>query len=183
MRKLLSIMAPLNENEVDQSDVTSIFNTAAELRNQPPSGFKRFFKSKQATVNAADLQKAWQEAGYPDDIRDIESILLDFGFGMPEIDKVVADAFDKVNDPEYNEAEASPAVLKIAEYVKKAGIDKEIVAFLQKEYGFKESRKYSGKALIEDIRAIFDSIVHEKRDGLKDIIRNDEYTHLGRYRK
>lgn len=183
MRKLLNIVPSLNEDIVEPADVKAIFTTAAELRNAPATGFRRFFKTKQDKLSPSDLQKAWQQAGYPDDIRDIESILTDFGFKEPEINKVFAEAFGNSGEDVYNEVEASPAVLKIAEYAKKAGIDKEIIAFLQKEYGFKESHKFSGKAVIEDIRQIFDKIVHEERTGLQEIIRSTEHTHLGRYRK
>jgi len=176
-------MRKIVESQVNPGDIRAVFNVASDLRGKP-TGLGSVFKSlRKDKVDVGDLQKAWQESGYPDDIRDIENILKDFGFDKKEINKVFAGAFGKSDEDEYIEPTASPAILKIAQYAKKAGIDKDIIAFMQKEYGFKESHAYQGKAMIEDVRKIFTEIVREERTALPELIRAAEQKQLGRNRK
>lgn len=177
-------MRKLTETEISQHDTKAIFNIASSLRDNP-SGLGRFFKSQRKDkIGAADLQKAWQENGYPDDIRDIEHLLKGFGFDKKEINKVFASAFGKSDDNDYDEPEeVNPGILKIAQYAKKAGIDKDIIEFLKKEYGFNESHKFEGKAVIEEVRKIFDEIVREERHALPEMVRSAEQQQLGRNRK
>jgi len=174
----------LTEAEISKSDVSGIFAKATELRDEPQGRFSKFFKQKpKDKVDPKALQQAWQKAGYPDDVRDIIGILKDFGFDEKEIHKVMTGAFGKDDDGEYNEPAASPAIQRIADYAKKAGIDKDLIAFMQKEYGFKESQSFEGKIVIEDIRKIFDAIVHEERRALPEMIKSTEIKQLGRNRK
>lgn len=182
-RALTDANESLNEAEINPSDIKSIFKSAAAGRNSPASGMFSFMRKDKAKIDVSDLQKAWQEAGYPDDIRDIESILKTFGFDKKEINKVFTGAFGKSDDGSYNEPTASPTILKIAEYAKKAGIDKDLIAFMQKEYGLQETHRFNGKAVIEDIRRIFTAIVHEERSALPAMIKSAEFKQLGRNRK
>jgi hypothetical protein len=176
-------MRNINENQINGADAKAIFKTASTMRDTP-TGMGRILKSRRKSkIDMGDLQRAWQEAGYPDDIRDIEHILRDFGFDKKEINKVFGNVFGKSDKGEYNEPTASPAILKIAEYAKKAGIDKELIAFMQKEYGFKESHEFEGKAVVEDVRKIFTAIVNEERAALPQLIKSAEQQYLGRSRK
>ena len=171
------------EAEVNKSDVNGIFKLAASLRDEPQGKISKFFRRQaKDKVDVADLQQAWQKEGYPDDIRDIEHILKSFGFGDDEIHKVFARAFGDDDNGDYNTPEASPAIMKIAQYAKKAGIDKDLIAFMQREYGFKESTEFSGKVMIEDVRRIFAEIVNEERSALPKMIMDAEKTTLGRNR-
>ncbi len=176
-------MANLNEKEINRADVNAVFNIASDMRENP-SGPSKYFKSlRKDKIDVGDLQKAWQEAGYPDDIRDIESILANHGYSKKEINKVFAGAFGSAGKNSYNEPEASPVIQQIADYAKQQGLDKDLIAFMQKEYGFKESHEFEGKAVIEDVRKIFTSIVHEERTDRHKLIRNEEQRILGRNRK
>ncbi len=174
-------MNKINENQIGRQDVNAIFKSAATL----PQGRlnKIFNKNPRGKIEVSDLQRAWQEAGYPDDIRDIEHILTDFGFAKKEINKVFRNTFGNTEDGETDTPSASPAILKIAEYAKKAGIDKDLIAFMQKEYGFKVEEKYTGKAMVEDVRDIFDAIIREERTKLPEMMKTSEYDKLGRNKK
>jgi hypothetical protein len=177
-------MSKLTETEISKSDVSGIFKQATELRGQPQGRFSKFFgQTPKDKIEVKDLQQAWQKAGYPDDVRDIEHILRDFGFDDKEIHTVMTGAFGQNDDGEYNQPIASPAVQKIADYAKKAGLAQDLVAFMQKEYGFKESHTYEGKVVVEDVRKIFDAIVHEERRALPQIIKDNEIRQLGRNKK
>lgn len=173
-------MTKINENEIGRQDINAIFKNASTL----PQGrlSKIFNRNPREKVEVSDLQQAWQQAGYPDDIRDIEHILTDFGFAKKEINKVFQNTFGKSGD-EYDTPTASQAILKIANYAKKAGIDQDLIAFMQKEYGFKVEEKFKGKAVVEDVRYIFDAIVKEERVRLPEMMRTSEFEKLGRNKK
>lgn len=177
-------MSKLTETEISKSDVSGIFKQAVELRSQPQGRFSKFFGQKpKDNIAVSDLQQAWQKAGFPDDVRDIEHILKDFGFGDKEIHKVMSGAFGTNNDGQYNEPIASPAIQKLADYAKKAGLTQDLIAFMQKEYGFKESYSHQGKVVVEDVRKIFDAIVYEERSALPKLIKDNEIRQLGRNKK
>lgn len=178
-------MRKINEAEVSKHDLKAIFNIAADLRDKPQSKWDKFLrKSAKDKIEVSDLQQAWQEAGYPDDIRDIESILKDFGFDKKEINKVFASAFGAGEEgKEYSSPLASLAITKIAEYAKEAGLTQDLIAFMQKTYGFNESQQFEGKAVVEDVRKIFTAIVQEERYALPEMKRQAEIKQLGRNKK
>lgn len=173
-------MRKINEAQINPSDVKAIFKTAVDHRANP-TGFSRLLKKDKIDIN--DLQSAWKEDGFSDDTRDIERILKDAGFSQKEINKVFAEIFGKEDSGEYTKPAASDAILKIAQYAKETGIDKELISFLQKEYGFKESTVFDGKLMIEDIRRIFTRIVSEERSDLITLRKEYEHTAFGRNKK
>jgi len=173
-------MRKIIEAQINPADVKAIFKTATDLRANP-TGFSRLLKKDKIDIN--DLQQAWKDDGFPDDTRDIEAILRNAGFSQKEINKVFAEIFGKDDTDKYKKPAASEAIAKIAQYAKETGIDKEIIAFLQKEYGFKESTVFDGKLVIEDIRKLFTRIVQEERADLSAKRREQEHKTIGRNRK
>ncbi len=171
----------LNEAQINKADAKAVFKTAADMRAKP-TGLGRVFKGlRKETVTANDLQQAWKEEGFSDDTRDLAAILKGHGFSKSEIDKVFKEVFgDKADDAE---PVASPTIQKIADYAKENGLADELKKFLQKEYGFTESYSYEGKAVVEDIRRIFTSIVQEERTDRAGLIKEQEQTLLGRSKK
>lgn len=176
-------MSKIHESQINTPDVKAIFNAATGLRDNPGMLGRVFSPLRKAKVDVKDLQQAWQQDGYPDDVRDIEHILGQFGFSKKEISKVFAGVFGKDDKGSYNEPVASPQILKIAAYAKKAGLDKDLIKFMQTNYGFKESTNFHGKAVIEEVRKIFDAIIHEERSALSDMIKQDEFNRIGRNKK
>ena len=177
-------MRKLTETEISKSDISGIFKQATELRGQPQGKFSKFLRQKpKDKIEVSDLQRAWQEAGYTDDLADIEGILKDFGFDSKEINKVMTATFGQDDSDGYNEPTASPAIQKIADYAKKAGIDKDLIEFMRKEYEFTESFQYNGKVVIEDVRRIFTAIIQEERTALPRLVRTAEFNQLGRNKK
>lgn len=176
----------ISEEEINRADVKSILKTAADSRNKP-SGLGKYIKSlRKKTIDVADLQKAWADAQFPDDTRDIESLLLAHGFSKSEIKKVFVQVFGEDPDDEegYGEPpEKSDTILKLAEYAKKNGLDKDLLAFLQQEYGFNESSVFAGKMVVEQIRDVFAAIVKEERSGRAELVKQHEQTQLGRSKK
>jgi hypothetical protein len=180
----------LTEAEMNRADVKSILTGASDLRNKP-SGLGKIFKGlRKDKIDVNDLQKAWKEEGFPDDTEDIKNILLGHGFSEKEINKVFGDVFGKNKDDEYEEPVASPTIRKIADYAKKNGIEDELKAFMQKEFGeqlgITQPQKkgwFGKKAVVEDIRQIFTEIVHEERLSRAELIKRQEKTQLGRTRK
>lgn len=176
-------MRKINESQINPPDVKAVFKTAVDIRNSP-SKLSKIFRSAKPTIDISDLQAAWKEDHYSDDTADIERILLDHGFSKKEINKVFSEVFGQDDSGEsYAEPTQSTAVLKIAQLAKNDGIAQEIIAFLQKEYGFTESRKYPDKAVIEDIRQIFTRIVKEERSGRTGLIKEYQQANLGRTKK
>lgn len=182
----------ITESLISRGDVNAIFKQATDIRSKP-SGLGRVFKGlRKDSIDINDLQQAWKDAGFPDDTQDIMHILQDQGFGDKEIKKVFSSVFGDSEDEEgYADPETSPAVLKIAEYIKKKGMADEIVAFLEREYGqMLGTEKKPGlmsrikkKFTTEDIRHIFTQIVKEERSNRTNLIRAQEQTHLGRKKK
>ena len=182
----------ITESAVSRGDVNAIFKKATDLRSKP-SGLGRVFKGlRKDTIDITDLQQAWKDEGFPDDTADITYILKAQGFGDKEIKKVFSTVFGDSDDEEgYAEPETSPAVLKIAEYIKKSGMTDNIVAFLERDYGEllgTEEKpgllsRIKKKFTTEDIRHIFTQIVQEERTDRINLIRVQEQTQLGRKRK
>lgn len=184
--------ANITESMVSRGDVNAIFKKATDLRSKP-SGMGRVFKGlRKDTIDITDLQQAWKDEGFPDDTADITHILKAQGFGDKEIKKVFSTVFGDSDDEEgYAEPETSPAVLKIAEYIKRTGITDNIVSFLERDYGQLLGTedapglmsRIKKKFTTEDIRHIFTHIVREERTDRIRLIRVQEQTQLGRKRK
>ena len=90
---------------------------------------------------------------------------------------------DPDDQENFAEPELTPTLAKLAEYAKRAGISKELIEFLESEYGIHESTGYSGTIMIEDIGRIFRSIVREERFGRVELLRRYENDQLGRIKK
>lgn len=182
----------ITESMVSRGDVNAIFKKATDLRAKP-SGMGRVFKGlRKDSIDINDLQQAWKDEGFPDDTADITHILKAQGFADKEIKKVFSTVFGDSDDEEgYAEPETSPAVLKIAEYIKKSGMTDDIVAFLERDYGEllgTEEKpgllsRIKKRFTTEDIRHIFTQIVQEERTDRIKLIRVQEQTQLGRKRK
>lgn len=177
----------INEDRINRADVKALFKTAIDVNNNAPepTGYKKYFKSLQKPkIDITDLQKAWRDANYPLDTDRIHQLLLDQGFNDPEIKKVFTQVFG--NDPDDEDShdvpEQSDTTMRLARYIKKNGLDKEILQFLKQEFDFKESYKID-KLVIEDVRQIFTEIVKEERFGRVELIRQHEQIQLGRSKK
>ena len=66
---------------------------------------------------------------------------------------------------------------------KKNNFDKELIKFMEREFGFNESYTYQSKLVIEDIRQIFTEIIKEERTDRIELIRQQDNNRLGRKRK
>lgn len=180
------------ESFIGKGDVNAIFKKAAEIRVNPP-GLGRMFKSlRKDTIDVNDLQQAWKDAGFPDDTQDIMYILKNQGYGDKEIKKVFSSVFgDSDEDEGYADPETSPAVLKIADYIKKKNMTNDMVQFLERDYGEllgtapKQGMlsRIKKKFTTEDIRQIFTQIVKEERSNRINLIRAHEHTNFGRNKK
>jgi hypothetical protein len=178
-------MKHINENQINTADVKAILKTAADQRNTP-TGLSKYFKGlRKDKIDISDLQKAWASEGYPDDTRDIKALLLSHGFSDDEIKKVFAEVFgtEKDDEAEPDVPGQSATLKKIVDYAAKNNLTQDLIAFMQKEYGFKESINYGDKLVVEDIRAIFTRIVQEERLGRAELIKQEDKSQLGRVRK
>lgn len=180
----------LTEEQLNNADIKSILKTAAKNRENP--GFGRsipgFRKDK---VNVGDLQKAWADAGYPDDTRDISAILKkQFGFSDREIEKVYSGVFGDYDKGEELPS-ATPALQNLADYAKENGLTDDVIAFMKQEFGeelglTKQNffqKHFGKKAVAEEVRQIFTEIVSEQREDRFTLIRQQEQTQLGRSKK
>lgn len=177
----------LAEDHVTRSDVKAILQTAVDQRNNP-TGISKFFKGlRKDKIEISDIQKAWADAGYPIDTRDITKLLSkQFGFSEKEIKKVFSQVFgtrkNGGDEDIPDEPGLSDTVIKIAKYVKNNNLTQDVLDFMADEYGFKESY-YPDKLMIEDIRQIFTAIVQEERSGRFELIKQHEKVQLGRTKK
>ena len=200
------------------STVPSLFKSDFRKSDSNISPFKIFFSvieefivlpaieaiSFKSNIDIGSLQKAWASAGYPDDTNDIAQILKKYGFD----DQAIETAFVNVLGNDYNnedgeESDAndqpSGTILKIADYIKRAGLTDEITAYMKENFGseltaepkqgmFKRAMNYGKnlfkrKATAEDVRHIFTNILKEERHGLAGIVKAQEQNQLGRHRK
>lgn len=189
----------VTESEITRADTKAALQGAADLRNNAGL-LKRLPGLRKDKVNVNDLQKAWQDAKYPDDTRDISAILKKFGFGDSEIKKVFAKVFGEEDSEDgYNNPVASNAIQNIADYAKQYGIADELKAFLKDEFGEElglndkqgilskaanYGRKLFGKkAVTEEVRQIFTLIIQEERLDRYNLIKEQDKVYLGRNRK
>jgi hypothetical protein len=174
----------INEAKINPADAKEAFKVASGLRNNS-TGLSRIFKGlRKDKIDVNDLQQAWKDEGFPSDTTEIAAILKGHGFSPTEINKVYSEVFGKgTGKNDFEEPVASDAIQKIATYAKNNGLVDELKLFLQKEYGFTESLTYEGKAVMEDIRQIFTSIVREPRADRNSMIKIQEQTQLGRIKK
>jgi len=177
-------MRNINEAQINNADVKALFRDAVSVRNTPTGLGKISSRFRKEKIDIADLQQAWKDDGFSDDVADIERILKDHGFSTKEVKKVFANVLGSSNGGDDADTPvASATIQKIANYAKTAGIDKEIIEFMRREYNFNESTFYSGKAVIEDVRKIFSEIVHEERSNRADLIKKYNMDNLGRNKK
>lgn len=176
-------MPNITENQISHADVKAIFKSAVDLRDNP-TGIGKYIKGlRKDKIDINDLQQAWKDDSFPDDTRDIAAILKGHGFSDKEIKKVFGEVFDVNDDDEIEIPGATESIMQIVAYVKKYGMEQELISFLEKEYGFKESYSYPDKAMIEDVRNIFAAIVKEERSGRAKLMKTYEQTQLGRTKK
>ena len=188
-----ALQQTLNEGYADKSDVRQIFNYLSKDNSH-----------RNSSIDIGSLQKAWASEGYPNDTGDIARILAKFGFDEQAIESafvnVLGNDYDTDDEQEQDDTiQPSDAVLKIADYIKRAGLTDEIVAFMQENFGkelttepkqgiFKRAMNYGKnlfkrKATAEDVRQIFANILKEERRGLSGILRKEEQKQLGRNKK
>ncbi|HEY6436682.1 MAG TPA: hypothetical protein VIY47_08830 [Ignavibacteriaceae bacterium] len=146
------------------------------------------------------MQKAWRDAKFPSDTDDIYRILVKHGFSDKEIKRVFdqvlgGDSQEQAKQAKQANQKVTPAVKKIAAYIKKAGLTDDIKEFMREVFGeelgltkkpgmFDKVKKFFGKkAVAEDIRAIFTAIVKEERTGRVGLLRSYDRAHLGRNKK
>lgn len=175
-------MSNILENQISGADVKAIFKSAVNLRDNPNVFYKYLPGLKKDKIDINDLQQAWKDDNFPDDTRDIAAILKGHGFSDREINKVFSEVFDVDDEGNVEIPGTTESITKIVAYVKKYGMEQEIISFLEKEYGFKESF-YSGKAMVEDVRNIFAAIIKEQRSDRAKLIKTYEQTQLGRTKK
>lgn len=183
----------INETQISSADAKEVFKTAADLKNKP-SGLGKVFKGlRKEKIDVNDLQQAWKDEGFPDDTADLSAILQDHGFDEKEIKKVFKQVFNIAGDTKDDDYEApagSEVIKKLADYAKKFGIVDELKAFMEREFGeemgLRQPKKkgwFKEKAVVEEIRQIFTSIVHEERTARTRLIKQQEQTQLGRTKK
>lgn len=175
-------MSKITEDQLNASDVKAVFKAAAASRDNPSGLGKMFKRLQKDTVNVNDLQQSWKEDGFPDDLRDVERILKDHGFADKEIKKVFGQVFGKDTNGDHSDISLNPIIQQIADYAKDNGLAQELIKFMEKEFHMNES-VYNGKALIEQVRQVFTSIVIEERTARPDLIKREEHIHLGRSKK
>lgn len=175
-------MSKITETQINKADVKAVFKAAAGSRENQGLFRNTIPGFRKDSINVQDLQQAWKEQGFPDDLRDIERILKSQGFDKKEINKVFSEVFGK-DGKSYDTPASSPTIQKIADYAIENNIAQDIIEFLESEYGLTESHSFTGKALVEDIREIFTAIVSEERTARSRLIRTQDKTQLGRNRK
>lgn len=194
----------LNEAQISKNDADRIFKNVAQSREHG------FLKAGKIDIN--DLQKAWKKSGFSLDTNDIGRILHSAGYDEHEINGV----FDQVlgdDDYDYNDetddqdddvkdtsSKPSPAVIKIADYIKKHNLQDEIIAFMEQEFGDEltvqepdrglvgkamnwAKNKFGRKATVEDVRQIFSAMVLKERSMLNTRIKEQQQIFLGRSKK
>lgn len=179
----------INEATINKADVNAILKAAAEQRKRGP--IKRFYDVGKKEIDVNDLQKAWAKGlepdgsdGYSNDTADIKRILQKFGYGDKEINKVFTKVFktDKSNyDDEDDAPRGSEHVQKAADFIKKNGFQKHILAFLEQEFGDEIGLKET--IVVEEIRELFTAIVKEERTEIARLIKEEDRILLGRTRK
>jgi hypothetical protein len=178
----------INEANVNKADVKAILQTAGETRNSS----KRFLGLGRRKIDVADLQKAWAKGleddgsdAYSTDLDTIKRILLKAGFGKKEINKVFAKVLKTDNSDRYSDAADAPirseGVQKIADYIKKNGLQAEMIEFLKDQYS--DEIGITEKVMFEDIREIFTAIVQEERSERVRLMKEDDRILLGRAKK
>lgn len=184
--RMLNDVETLEESQINNADIKAILKTVADQRNNP-TGFRKIFKGlRKDKIDVNDLQQAWKSEGYPDDLRDIKALLLGHGFSEAEIKKALTSVFGEQGiDREEGEPDVttqSPVLLKMVKYIKKNNLTQDIIDFMAKEFDFTESLK-SQKIMIEDIRQVFSTIVHENRSNRDALISQQDSANLGRMKK
>ena len=185
----------LAEAHITSADVKEILKGASALKNNSGIMGRMLKGLRKDKLDINDLQRAWKEAGFPDDTRDIYAILKNqFGFGDKEIRKVFAQVFGSTDDETgYKTPAGSRSIQNIANYAKQHGIDGQLRDFMKQEFGEELGLEKPGlmskifgkekKAVAEEVRQIFTAMVQEERTGRPELIRQQEYTQLGRTRK
>lgn len=178
----------INEEQIHSSEIKAALQGAATLRNNPGLlGKMPGLRKDKIDIN--DLQKAWKDAGYPDDTRDISAILSrQFGYSGAEIKKIFAKVFGASNNSKgYEEPVASPTIQNIVNYAKKNGIADDLKLFMKNEFGEElglvKKNMFGRKIATEEVKQIFTSALQEDRSDRLKNIHNIEQIQLGRIKK
>lgn len=181
---------PVAEDYVERDEAETILKYVANnsyLRNK---------------IDINDLRSAWAKAGYPEDTDEIKQILKKFGFDEPTIDNAISQVVgnDDPDNADNTDSGVSEVIIKIAQYIKKAGLTNDIIKFMQQNFAndikdvepkqniFKRAVNYGKnlfkrKATTEDVKNIFAKILEEERKDLTYLIQIDELSRLGRNKK
>jgi hypothetical protein len=171
---------------------------------------KSYGRLKNKNLTISDLQKAWKDEGFSTDTQELGDLLQKVGFGSKEIHRVFHSVlggnsdYDDEDDPHSPPQKPSPAVIKIAEYIKKHGFQDEIISFMQKTFGDElkpnepepDKKGFVGKAMdwarnkfgkkqatVEEIRQIFTAMLLEERTERENRIKEEETKLFGRSKK
>ena len=154
---------------------------------------------RQSKITMDQLKDAWQKEGYPTDTDKISEMLQGLGYDSSIVDEVINsvvsgdDEDGAPDDSEGRQKSTSQAILKIAAYIKKAGLTDEITQFMQENFaedlqpkqsmwqkakGFGKNL-FGRKATNEDVKRIFTLMLKEDIN----IVRTIEHAKLGRNKK
>ena len=185
----------VTESRIDKDEVSSIFRNAYSIQGNSYS-VKSSTRTKlnKDKLEIADLQQAWKEAGYPSDTSDLEHILSEFGFGSSEIDKIFTQVLGSSygGDVESTESNTNTAIDNIIEYITKNGMQDEIKSFMKQNFSAELdppkkqgmfSKIFGRKAVAEEIREIFTSILTQERTTRNKLIQEQNIQLLGRRKK
>lgn len=197
-----ALSVPITEAQISKNDINAVFKNATDERSTPSSvtGKARnaagqiYSGLKKQNIDVSDLQQAWKNAGYPDDTRDIEKILIDHGFSKGEIKRVYSNIFQDGGIDHEDDEVSSPAVEKIAKFIRDNGYADTIKSFLETEFGkdigTDKSSWFSNKIdtfkkkfTTENVRQVFVDIIKEERTDRMLRIKNIDKSQLGRSRK
>ena len=179
--------ANLSEAIIKKYETEEIFK---DIINQSRSNYS------QSKITMDQLQAAWQKAGYPQDTDDISEMLQGMGYDAGTVDSVISSVVSDEDAPDEDEGRqqsTSQAILKIAAYIKKAGLTDEITQFMQDNFAEDLKSKQSmwqkakgfgknlfgKKATNEDVKRIFTLMIKEHIN----IIKTIEHAKLGRNKK
>jgi hypothetical protein len=150
----------------------------------------------QSKITLDQLKDAWAKAGYPDDTDDIGEMLQGMGYDSETVSEVINNVIgneDEEDSSESRHRSTSNAIVKIAAYIKKAGLTDEITQFMQENFAEELKPKQSmwqkakgfgknlfgKKATNEDVKQIFTLMLKENIN----IVKTIEYAKLGRNKK
>ena len=192
----------LNEEKISRKKANEILQSVIDN--------KAYGRLKNKNLTIGDLQKAWKDRGFSTDTQELGDLLQKIGFGSKEIHRVFHNVlggnadYDDEDDPHAPPQKPSPAVIKIADYIKKHGFQDEIISFMQQTFGDElkpnepepDQKSFASRAMdwakskfgkkqatVEEVRQIFTAMVLEERTEREIRIKEEETKLFGRSKK